>query len=259
MEVIRTIREMHVLAEKERRAGKTIGVVPTMGSLHRGHTSLIRLAASQSQIVVTTIFVNPAQFGPNEDFERYPRNMARDEILAAEAGTHILFCPEVADMYPEGYRTYVFTEELSSVLEGAVRPDHFRGVTTIVLKLLNITRPHIAVFGQKDAQQVAVIRKMVRDLNLDVQLSVGPIVREPDGLAMSSRNAYLSADERGRATALSRSLHQAEADIQKGEHDVEHVRAAMLSILEAAHPDAIDYVAFVHPDSFREIRRIQPP
>jgi len=259
MEIVRTIREMQTRAEGLRRAGKTISIVPTMGSLHDGHVSLIKLAAEGSDEVVTTVFVNPTQFGPNEDYEHYPRDIKRDEEIAAQSGSDVLFCPEVGEMYREGYRTYVVVDDLSRVLEGSVRPAHFRGVSTVVLKLFNIVKPHIAVFGQKDVQQVAIIKRMVRDLDLEVQVVVGPIVRENDGLAISSRNAYLTPDERKRATALYRSLQQAEVAVRSGERNVREIGRKVRAVLADGSPDAVDYVAFVDPETFQERERVEPP
>lgn len=259
MQIIKTIREMQELSERVRLSGKRVGVVPTMGYLHAGHTSLIEKARGVSDVVITTIFVNPTQFGPGEDFEPYPRDFERDHSLAVRAGSDVLFYPDVREMYPEGYATYVEVENVSKVLEGKFRPTHFRGVATVVMKLLNITKPHVAVFGQKDAQQAFIIRKMVQDINLDVAVFVAPIVREPDGLAMSSRNAYLSPTERANATVLFKSLQLAEQRIRGGERSVEQLRSEMLSIIAGGHPTQVDYVAFVRPDTFQEIEQIEPP
>lgn len=259
MEIVRTVREMQSAADRLRGAGEKIGLVPTMGFLHQGHASLIRIARQNSDAVVTTIFVNPMQFGPKEDFERYPRDLPRDETLAKEAGTDILFCPEVKDMYAEGFRTYVTMEHVEDILEGKFRPGHFRGVTTVVAKLFNIAKPHLAVFGQKDAQQVFIVQKMAHDLNFGIQIVVAPIVREPDGLAMSSRNVYLNPAERSNATTLFKALHHAEQLVHSGERSVALVRKAMESVLQAGNPEQIDYIAFVRPDTFREIDRIDPP
>lgn len=259
MQIITTIREMQELSEQVRLSGKRVGVVPTMGYLHAGHISLIETARGISDVVITTIFVNPTQFGPGEDFERYPRDLERDRTLATRAGSDVLFCPDVREMYPEGYATYVEVENVSKVLEGKFRPTHFRGVTTVVMKLLNITKPHVAVFGQKDAQQAFIVRKMVQELNLDVVIHVAPIVREPDGLAMSSRNVYLSSTERANATVLFKSLQLAERRIQAGERSVEKLRSEMLSLIASGNPTQVDYVAFVRPETFQEIEQIEPP
>lgn len=259
MQIIKTIHEMQELSERVRLSGKRVGVVPTMGYLHAGHISLIETARGISDVVITTIFVNPTQFGPGEDFERYPRDFERDRRLAIRAGSDVLFCPDVREMYPEGYATYVEVENISKVLEGKFRPTHFRGVTTVVMKLLNITKPHVAVFGQKDAQQAFIVRKMVQELNLDVAIHVAPIVREPDGLAMSSRNVYLSPTERANATVLYQSLQLAEQRIQAGERSVEQLRSEMLSLIAGSSSTQVDYVAFVRPDTFQEIEQIEPP
>ena len=259
MQIVHSVKEMQSLAEQIRVQGKRIGVVPTMGYLHPGHLSLIELARRESDVVVTTLFVNPTQFGEGEDFERYPRDLDRDKVLARGAGTDILFVPDANEMYPEGYGTFVNVEGVTGILEGAFRPGHFRGVATIVLKLFNITKPHVAVFGQKDAQQLFVIQKLVGDLNLDVQIRVAPILRDVDGLALSSRNVYLKSDERLRATALSRSLNHAEALVRAGERSVVRVKGEMQEILRQADPMKIDYLAFVDPSSFREVTTIEPP
>jgi pantoate--beta-alanine ligase len=259
MQVIRHITEMQALAESLRKQGKRIGVVPTMGYLHEGHVSLIKLAREKNDVVITTLFVNPTQFGPDEDFERYPRNFERDQEVADQAGTDVLFSPESNEMYPAGYATIVEVEGVSSILEGKFRPTHFRGVTTVVAKLLSITKPHEAVFGGKDAQQAFLIRKMVKDLNLDVQILVAPTVRERDGLALSSRNAYLDQDERSRATALYRSLQHAEKRVSQGERSATRLRSEMAEILSASRPTKVDYVAFVDPESFKEVELLEPP
>jgi pantoate--beta-alanine ligase len=250
---------MQSLAESLRSRGNRIGVVPTMGYLHEGHLSLVRLARTLCDTVIVTLFVNPTQFGPNEDLERYPRDFERDQRLASLAGSDILFSPVAEDMYPDGYTTVVEVEGVSAILEGKFRPAHFRGVTTVVAKLLNITKPHVAVFGQKDAQQAFLIQKMARDLNFDVRIHVGPTVREHDGLALSSRNVYLDPNERSRATALFRSLKHAEALIQRGERSLERVRAEVADLLSEARPSKVDYIAFVKPDSFNEVESLEPP
>jgi len=259
MQVIQHVAEMQAVAESLRVQGRRIGVVPTMGYLHEGHLSLVRLARSHCDTVVVTLFVNPTQFGPTEDFERYPRDLDRDQKLAVQAGADILFCPDTKEVYTQGHATFVEVEGVSSVFEGKFRPTHFRGVTTVVAKLLNITKPHAAVFGQKDAQQAFLIAKMARELNFDVQILVGPTVREQDGLALSSRNVYLSADERSRATALFRSLKRVEMLISQGERSAANIRAQMLGLLSDAAPAKIDYIAFVRPESFQEIEVLEPP
>jgi pantoate--beta-alanine ligase len=209
MRTARSKEELRAALEPARRDGRRIGLVPTMGSLHEGHLSLLRAARAECDLVVMSLFVNPAQFGPGEDLDRYPRDEERDARLAAEAGVDVIYAPETADVYPRDYATYVEVEGLTEVLDGNPSrrgPDHFRGVTTIVAKLFNSAQPDAAYFGQKDAQQAVVIERMVRDLDFPVQIRVLPTVREPDGLAMSSRNAYLDAEQRDRAAALSRAL-----------------------------------------------------
>jgi pantoate--beta-alanine ligase len=259
MQIVTRVREMQALAESLRTEGKRIGVVPTMGYLHAGHLSLIELARRHSDSVITTLFVNPAQFGPGEDLDRYPRDFPRDQDLATRAGTDILFSPQTTEMYPAGYATYVEVERVSSILEGKFRPTHFRGVATIVTKLLNLTKPHVAVFGQKDAQQAFLIRKLAADLNFNLEILVAPTVREEDGLALSSRNSYLSPQERSRASALYRSLKRAESLIAGGERSAAAVRAQTMDILSRAQPTQIDYVALVRPDSFTEVETLTPP
>ena len=214
IQIVKTIREMQDVAERFRCEGKNIAVVPTMGYLHRGHASLIELARSRADVVITTIFVNPTQFAPNEDFNRYPRDFDHDKKIAADAGADIIFYPEIAEMYPQEFDSKVEVEGASKILEGAFRPTHFQGVTTVVAKLFHITKPHIAIFGQKDAQQAFIIQKMVKDLNFDIDIIIAPIVREEDGLALSSRNVYLNETERKNALVLYRSLQHAAQRIQ---------------------------------------------
>ncbi len=209
MRVIDTVAEMQQQANQWRREGLVIGFVPTMGYLHQGHLELMRCAKGKSDRVVVSIFVNPTQFAPGEDFERYPRDLERDMGLMRAVGVDAVFAPTVADMYPEGYQTYVEVGEVTRPLCGAKRPGHFRGVTTVVAKLFHIVKPHVAVFGEKDYQQLLTIRRMVRDLAMDVEIVGHPIVREPDGLAMSSRNVYLSEEERREALLLSQALAEA--------------------------------------------------
>lgn len=259
MHVVTDIAEMQSLSENERRGGKRIAVVPTMGYLHDGHRSLIRAARERCDYLIMTLFVNPLQFGPGEDFARYPRDMKRDTELASKAGVDVLFAPEAKAMYPDGFKAVVEIPDISSTLEGKFRPTHFRGVTTVVLKIFNCTKPHLAVFGQKDAQQAFLIRKMVTDLNLELEVFVAPTVREPDGLALSSRNVYLTPDERKRAPSLYRSLMFAGESIKSGERNVETIRKGMSSILDGAHPKQIDYIAFVKPEDFSEMEVIELP
>ncbi len=255
--VVRDVVEMQATAERMRLDGKRIGIVPTMGYLHEGHLSLIRRARTEADVVITTIFVNPSQFGPNEDFSRYPRNFERDLSLSEQAGTDIVFAPDVASMYPHAYSTYVSVEGITEVLEGKSRPGHFRGVTTIVAKLFNITKPHIAVFGQKDAQQIAVIKQMIRDLNFDIRLIVAPIVREPDGLAMSSRNTYLTPQQRMEAVVLSRVLRMAEDRVRDGEVDGRRLIHEMAFVIKNNSSGVIDYVSIADNQTLAECERIE--
>jgi pantoate--beta-alanine ligase len=258
MRIIRTIVEMQEVSDSARKAGKRIAVVPTMGALHRGHVSLIERARSAADLVVTTIFVNPTQFGPHEDLAMYPRPFDADVAAATAAGSDLIFAPSVEEMYPDGFETYVIVERASVGFEGAERPGHFRGVATVVAKLLLATRPHVAVFGQKDAQQVAVVRALVRDLNIGIELIVAPIVRESDGLALSSRNVYLSADERSRAVALFRALDEARRAATAGERSAAEIRRIMRQVLDEGHPDRIDYATVVDPASFSQVESIPP-
>lgn len=228
-----------------RAEGKTIALVPTMGFLHEGHLSLIRKAKSECDIVVVSIFVNPTQFAPHEDLEKYPRDINGDSERASRAGCDLLFIPPVSEMYPDGYSSYVSVEGLSSVLEGEFRPTHFQGVTTVVLKLFNIVQPHRAYFGQKDAQQSIVIKKMVKDLDVPVSIIIVPTMREPDGLAMSSRNVYLNVDQRKNAVVLSRALSLAKDRIAEGIRDPNRIVAEMKEMILSAGPTSIDYVEMV--------------
>jgi pantoate--beta-alanine ligase len=258
---MKTIHEpllMQQEADGLRSAGKRIVLVPTMGALHGGHTALIREARTRGDVVVVTLFVNPAQFGEGEDYRRYPRDIERDALLASGAGGDLLFAPETSAMYPPGYQTFVNVEKLSLPLEGAARPGHFRGVATVVSKLLNITRPHSVVFGQKDAQQVVVLRRMVRDLDLGVEIVVVPTMREQDGLAMSSRNVYLTPAQRGEAPVLYRSLRKAEDLIRAGERSAGAVIAAMTSEITGGSSAAIDYVSVADAGSLDPLSTLSP-
>jgi len=257
MKIIHSVADMQAEAEALRRSGQTIGFVPTMGYLHEGHLSLLRIARKRADVTVMSIFVNPTQFGPNEDLERYPRDFERDERLAREEGCDILFYPSAEEMYPHPYRTYVVVEEITHVLCGKSRPTHFRGVTTIVAKLFNIVKPHFAVFGQKDAQQVIVIKQMARDLNFNLDILTGPIVREPDGLAMSSRNAYLSADERKDALNLYKSLTEAKRLIEAGERDALKIKNAIERILRQGKSVRTDYIEIVDTTNLKPVEKIQ--
>jgi pantoate--beta-alanine ligase len=229
MQIIKSVSEMQSLVGQLRVQGQRIGLVPTMGALHEGHLSLVKIAADLADVVVVSIFVNPAQFGPSEDYTKYPRPLEADTAACETAGVDYVFAPEVEEMYPKGYSTFVLEEHIAKPLEGASRPSHFRGVTTVVAKLFNIVRPHFAVFGQKDAQQVAVINKMVIDLNFDVEIVVAPTLREADGLAMSSRNRYLTNTQRTEALVISRALRKAADMVAAGERRVDRL------IVEATH------------------------
>lgn len=230
-----------------------LGLVPTMGYLHDGHLSLVRLARAAGEAVAVSIFVNPTQFGPHEDFARYPRNLERDLQLLHAEDVDLVFAPDNAEIYPEGYNTYVEVQGVTEMLEGAVRPNHFRGVATVVCKLFNIVQPTQAYFGQKDAQQTVVVRKMVRDLNQPVDIIIGPTIREPDGLAMSSRNAYLNAEERQAATVLYRALTAARRRADEGVRDGATLRATMRAILDAEPFAHIEYVSAADLATLAEI------
>jgi len=243
MNIIREPRLMQRESDGLRAAGKRIALVPTMGALHAGHEALIREAAARADAVVVSVFVNPAQFGPAEDLSRYPRDLERDTAVAAAAGASHVFAPGVQAMYPVGYQTYVTVGDVALPLEGAARPGHFRGVATVVAKLLNITRPHVSVFGQKDAQQVVVLRRMVADLDFGVEFVVVPTVREEDGLALSSRNAYLSPAERAQAPVLYRALRHAGDLVRGGERRGAALADAVAGEIARGSTAAVEYVA----------------
>jgi pantoate--beta-alanine ligase len=242
-----------------RAEGRVIGLVPTMGALHEGHTALVARARKECSRVIASVFVNPKQFGPNEDYKKYPRDLEKDAEKLAAVGVDALFAPETADIYPAGFRTYVNVEGISERLEGRSRPGHFRGVSTVVLKLFEIVLPHFAYFGRKDAQQVRIISEMVRDLNLDAQIVVCPVIREADGLALSSRNAYLSAEERKAATVLHRALVAARDELSRGVRDAMQLQTAMRRILEAEPPAQVDYAEIVSADTFEPVVRVARP
>ena len=250
MRLVETVAEMMDLARRWRQEGKTIGFVPTMGYLHEGHLSLVRQARKENDVVVVSIFVNPTQFGPGEDFERYPRDLKRDMELLKPIGVEAVFVPAVEDMYPPGYRTYVEVGDITTRLCGASRPGHFRGVTTVCCKLFNIVMPHRAYFGKKDFQQYVVLRTMVADLNMDLEIVPMPIVREPDGLAMSSRNTYLSEQERQAALCLYRSLKKAQELFAGGERRAQVIKEEVEKVIRAEPLATIDYVEVVDPDTF---------
>ena len=256
MQIIGEPLRMQRVAEEARRAGKSIGCVPTMGALHEGHLSLIRRSRAENDLVVMTLFVNPIQFDRKDDLARYPRDLDRDARLAGEAGVDIIYSPGVDEMYPDGYATYVTMEGLADRWEGATRPGHFRGVATVCTKLFTACRPHRAYFGQKDYQQSLVVRRLVADLNLGFEIVVLPTVREADGLALSSRNVLLSAEERRQASVLSRSLSVAQAAVKRGERDAEKVRAGIEAQIRTASLAVVDYVAVCDPDTLEALTRI---
>lgn len=236
----------------------SLGLVPTMGSLHRGHLSLVEQARAENDHVAASIFVNPAQFGPNEDLSRYPRNLERDLALLEPLGVDLVWAPAAEEVYPPGFQTWVTVEAVSAPLEGKHRPGHFKGVATVVTKLFNAFTPRRAYFGQKDAQQVAVLQRMVRDLNFPLEIRVGPTVREPDGLALSSRNTYLDPDERQAATVLYRALSAAQQAFGRGEMDADLVRAVMSSTLAAEPLAREEYVSVADPETLAELERVGP-
>lgn len=250
MKTLTRVAEMQATAAELRRGGRRIGFVPTMGALHEGHLSLVRRSKQQADVTVVSIFVNPAQFGPHEDYQSYPRELARDSALLLGEAVDFLFAPTVEEIYPADFQTCVSVERVSARLEGTARPGHFRGVATVVLKLFEIVQPAVAFFGRKDAQQCAVVRQMVRDLNLPVEIVVCPIVREPDGLAMSSRNAYLTPEERAAARILYESLCLACDLVQGGERCVEAVIARMRERIARESRARIDYIEIVDPEAF---------
>ncbi|MEN8254093.1 MAG: pantoate--beta-alanine ligase [Verrucomicrobiota bacterium] len=257
MDIIRTPEEMQQRALELKRAGRVVGLVPTMGFLHEGHLSLMRLARERCDVLVVSIFVNPTQFGPNEGLDAYPRDFGHDEALCGQEGVDIVFYPEPVNMYAADASVWVDEESLSDVLCGASRPGHFRGVCTVVAKLFNLVQPDLAVFGEKDAQQLRIIERMVRDLDFPVEIVRGPIVREADGLAMSSRNKHLSESQRGNALCLRRSLDQALALFGQGERDATVLRQAMADLIESVSGAEIDYIEIVDDDSLASVDEIK--
>jgi pantoate--beta-alanine ligase len=244
---------MQSISDDLHSKGKRIGFVPTMGYLHEGHLSLVDEAKKNADIVVMSIYVNPTQFGRGEDFDKYPRDLLHDEKMAQARGVDLIFVPNDKEMYPEEHLTFVEVDKVSHILEGEFRPTHFKGVATVVANLFNIVKPNIAVFGQKDAQQAFITKKIVRDLNFDVEIVVTPIVREEDGLALSSRNIYLSPPQRKQATVLYQSLKLAESMVAYGEKELVRVRAAMVKLINSKSEGKIDYISFVNPDTFERI------
>ncbi|MFH1848259.1 MAG: pantoate--beta-alanine ligase [Candidatus Omnitrophota bacterium] len=258
MKVIRSPKEMQGYCGSVKRAGRTIGFVPTMGCLHDGHISLVRRSVNENDVTVVSIFVNPTQFSQGEDFGRYPRDFRRDEVLLKKAGADAVFYPTSRRMYPRPFGTYVNVNGLTDGLCGKTRRGHFKGVTTIVAKLFNITKPDVSYFGQKDAQQALAIKKMVEDLNMDVRVKVLPIVREPDGLAMSSRNAYLRENERLDAVILYKSLKEAKRLVGRGRRDPSGIRAAIKEmILSKKSATKVDYIEVVDSTTLKPVKRIK--
>jgi pantoate--beta-alanine ligase len=255
--VTSTVAATRTAVAEARGPGLAVGLVPTMGALHEGHASLIRAARRETGFVVVSIFVNPTQFGPHEDLNRYPRPLAKDLRLCATEGVSLVFTPDVQTLYPPGYRTYVEVHGLQDVLCGAARPNHFRGVATVVLKLLHIVQPDIAYFGQKDAQQVRIIEQTVRDLDVPVEVHMCPIVREPDGLALSSRNQYLEREERQQAAVLFQALEEARHLIAAGERDAARLRKALATRVATASRARLEYAAVVDYATLAPVERVQ--
>jgi pantoate--beta-alanine ligase len=257
MRIVRNIAEMAGWSQAERQQGSRIAFVPTMGALHEGHLSLVREAKRRGNRVVVSIFVNPTQFAPAEDFAAYPRTFDRDNNLLEVEGIDVLFHPAAEDIYPPGNQTQVQVTELGKLLCGAQRPGHFQGVATVVTKLFNVVRPDVAIFGEKDYQQLQIIRRLVRDLFLDVEIVGHPIVRESDGVAMSSRNAYLNPDERKAARCLSRSLHRAECLVRRGEASAKTIAEAVMTELQDEPLAVVDYVAICDVETLKPVEQIR--
>ena len=256
MEIIRTISWMKETVRQARAENHVIGFIPTMGALHEGHLSLIRRARVNCSRVYASIFLNPTQFGPNEDLSRYPKTFESDVEKLTAAGVEVLFAPEINEIYPPGFRTYVNVEGLSERLEGRSRPGHFRGVATVVLKLFEIVQPQFAYFGRKDAQQVRILQQMATDLNLNVEIVVCPIVREGDGLALSSRNTYLNSEERRAATVLQRALDEARRELNAGTRDALQLQTSLRKILSSETLARVDYVEMVDAESFEPVSSV---
>ena len=257
MQTCTTIDATREVVGAARRAGKRVGLVPTMGALHEGHRSLVRIAKANSDFVIVSVFVNPLQFGPAEDLAKYPRTFDHDRRMLEREGVDLIFAPTPAEMYPRPTATYVNVEGMSDRLDGASRPGHFRGVTTVVAKLFHIVSPDIAVFGQKDAAQVAVIKRMVLDSNFPLEIAVGPIVRESDGLAMSSRNAYLNAEQRQQALVLSHALREMQQAFDQGERSAGQLIEAGLAVLRKVAAVRVDYVSVVDRDSLEPLSEVK--
>ena len=259
MQIVRSPKKMQKICGELKREGKIIGFVPTMGYLHKGHLSLLRIAKKRSDVLVVSVFVNPMQFGPREDFKRYPRDFKRDRFLLESRlrRDDFVFAPQMKDMYPNGYLTYVNVDKITDKLEGATRPGHFQGVTTIVAKLFNIIQPDVAVFGQKDAQQAVVLKKMVDDLNYRIKMIIAPTVRERDGLALSSRNMYLSREERKQATVLYQALVLAKDMIKMGERKASKMVSGMRTLINKQPLAHIDYIAITDAHSLELLNKLK--
>ena len=257
MKIIHSINQMALVSKSLRANGQTIGFLPTMGALHEGHLSLMRKARKENDVVVVSIFVNPIQFGPKEDYRRYPRNLRQDARLCSKEGTDIIFYPQVKDIYPQGYKTYVDVDDLSKVLCGKFRPGHFKGVATVVTKLFNIVNPDIAYFGQKDAQQAIIIQRMAKDLNMPVSIKVMPTVREKDGLALSSRNAYLSKEQRKDAAVLYQALNLARDLIKQGNRDPFNIIHKMKQLIKRKKSAKIQYISILDLKDLKTLARIK--
>lgn len=256
MQTINSIKEMQTFSNRKIVEGETIALVPTMGFFHSGHLSLMEEGKRRGNCLVVSIFVNPTQFGAGEDYEAYPRDMERDQKLAQEEGVDVIFAPPVDEMYPSNYQTYVNVEDVTKNLCGLSRPTHFRGVATVVCKLFSIVKPHVAIFGEKDFQQLVTIRQMVSDLNLDVNIVGMPIYREKDGLALSSRNKYLASDERKAALCLFRSLMRAKELFQQGERKAEEILSEVMSIIEAEQLTEMDYVKICDVKTLQDVEQM---
>jgi pantoate--beta-alanine ligase len=256
MRVIRIVKQMQKIARSLQRAKHTIGLVPTMGALHEGHVSLIRASCKDNDTTIVSIFVNPIQFGPSEDFNRYPRPISQDEALCKKAGVDFVFHPAAQEMYPSGFKTYIDVQEMGTQLCGASRQGHFRGVTTVVAKLFNACMPDRAYFGQKDAQQALIIQRMVKDLDIPVAIKVMPIVREIGGLALSSRNVYLSESKKVDAQVISQALDLARQLVRKGEHDPSRIIAKMTALIESKKPVKIDYISIVDMEHLKPVKKM---
>ena len=259
MNVINSVTEMQAFSEACRKQGKTIAFVPTMGYLHQGHARLMQEGRKLGDVLIVSIFVNPTQFGPEEDFEKYPRDWERDAQLCEAAGVDVIFAPPAEEMYPHGYQTSITVSQVTQNLCGVSRPTHFQGVATVVAKLFNCTKPHVALFGEKDFQQLVVIKRMVKDLNMDIQIIGVPTVREQDGLAMSSRNTYLSADERMSALSLSRGLAQARELFQQGERSARVLIGTVREIIEKETCATVDYIKVCDIETLQDIETIARP